>query len=60
MRAYVELAILDHNYNTQRQQATTKSGLFITIPCKIVLHVFISSQGKPGSSCYSQKEGRHG
>ena len=41
MRARIELAILDHNYNTQRQQATTKSGLFITIPCKIVLHVFL-------------------
>ena len=53
MRARIELTILDHNYNTQRQQATTKSGLFITTPCKIVLHIFITSQGKPGSSCYS-------
>ena len=46
MRARIELAILDHNYNTQHQQATTKSGLFITIPCKIVLHVFYFLTGK--------------
>ena len=39
MRAHIELAMLDHNYNTERQQATTKSGLF-TIPCKIILNVF--------------------
>ena len=39
MRAHIELAILDHNYNTERQQTTTKSGLF-TIPCKIILNVF--------------------
>ena len=46
MRGHIELAILDHNYNTQRQQAITKSGLFITIPCKIVLHVFYFLTGK--------------
>ena len=26
MQARIELAILDHNYNTQRKQATTKDG----------------------------------
>ena len=39
-------APVDHNYNTQCQQATTKSGLFITIPCKIVLHAFYFLTGK--------------
>ena len=29
MQAHIELAILDHNYTTQHQQAVTKSGLFI-------------------------------
>ena len=27
MQARIELAILDHNYNTERQQAVTKSGI---------------------------------
>ena len=31
MQACIELAILDHSYNTQCQQATTKFDLFITI-----------------------------
>ena len=35
MQARIELAILDHNYNTQRKQATTKDG---TIYC--VVHVY--------------------
>ena len=34
MQARIELAILDHNYNTQRKQATTKDGTKI-----IILHV---------------------
>ena len=42
----MEFAILDHNYNTQHQQATTKSGLFITIPCKSVLNAFYFLTGK--------------
>ena len=46
MQARIELAILDLNYNTHCQQATTKSGLFITIPCKIVLSVFCFLTGK--------------
>ena len=29
MQAHTELAILDHNYNTQRKQATTKDGINI-------------------------------
>ena len=31
MQVHIELAILDHNYNTQCQQAVTKSDLFINI-----------------------------
>ena len=31
MQARIELTTLDHNYNTQRQQTVTKSGLFISI-----------------------------
>ena len=27
MQAHIELAILDHNYNTNRKQATTKRGM---------------------------------
>ena len=27
MQARIELAILDHNYNTNRKQATTKKGM---------------------------------
>ena len=29
MQAWIELAILDHNYNTNRNQATTKKGMLI-------------------------------
>ena len=46
MQARIELAVLDHNYNTQHQQATTKSGLFITISYNIVLNVFYFLTGK--------------
>ena len=28
MQSHIELAILDHNYSTQRHQTVTKSGLF--------------------------------
>ena len=35
MQARTELAILDHNYNTQRKQATTKDGINIS-----KLHVY--------------------
>ena len=34
MQARIELAILDHNYSTQRKQATTKDGT--NILCCIV------------------------
>ena len=33
MQARIELAILDHNYNTQRKQATTKAGTKLTCVC---------------------------
>ena len=46
MQARIELAILDLNYNTHCQQAAAKSGLFITIPCKIVLSVIYFLTGK--------------
>ena len=29
MQVHIELAILDHNYNTNRKQATTKKGMLI-------------------------------
>ena len=44
MQARIELAILDHNYNTQRKQATTKDGTKI-----IILHLcltYIFTEGK--------------
>ena len=34
MQARIELAILDHNYNTQQKQATAKDGT--NISCYIV------------------------
>ena len=44
MQAHIELAILDHNYNTQREQATTKSGKLITL---YVCVTFLMCTGKP-------------
>ena len=38
MQARIELAILDHNYNTQHKQATTKDGTKI-----IILHLCLMS-----------------
>ena len=41
MQANIELAILDHNYNTQREQATTKSGKLIMLyVCVTLLNVY--------------------
>ena len=33
MQAHIELTILDHNYNAQRKQATTKNGTNIVLYC---------------------------
>ena len=42
MQARIELAILDHNYNTQRHQAVTKSGLFHYYALStILLNIFL-------------------
>ena len=39
MQAYIELAILDHNYNTQRKQTTTKDGIYAYM-CVVSFHVY--------------------
>ena len=40
MQARIELANLDHNYNTQRKQATTKDGIYIHVCCTYLLIIF--------------------
>ena len=44
MQARIELAILDHNYNTQRKQATTKDGTKIIILHLCLMYIF--TEGK--------------
>ena len=39
MQAHIELAILDHNYNTQRKQATT-------LYCACLLNLYISGKAR--------------
>ena len=39
MQARIELAILDHNYNTRRKQATTKDGIYAYM---CVVHIYLS------------------
>ena len=57
MEAHIELAILDHNYNTQHQQATTTSGLFITIPYNIVLMFYFLIGKARFKLLFPKKEG---
>ena len=45
MQAHIELAILDHNYNTQRKQATTKDGIKIIILHLCLMCIFFT-EGK--------------
>ena len=39
MQACIELAILDHNYNTQRKQAITKDGMYAYM---CVVYIYLS------------------
>ena len=40
MQAHIELAILDHNYNTQQKQATTKDGIYIRTCVLLSFHIY--------------------
>ena len=40
MQARIELVILDHNYNTQQKQATTKDGIYIRTCVLLSFHIY--------------------
>ena len=46
MQARIELAILDHNYNTQRKQATTKDGTIYCVVLCMLLNLYISGKAR--------------
>jgi len=58
MQPRIELAILDHNYNTQCKQAVTKSDLLSLYIINIVLNT--SVQGKQGTRLFFQSGERNG
>ena len=50
MQARTELAILDHNYNTQRKQATTKDGInILKLHACVYVHFVFLLKEKPGT-----------